>query len=66
MVTKAIIADVKLGDVRLPHLLVIDEKGRELKHYNSTKGDLKVREEKFSIFLEGFFTLDGKAVPIVI
>mgnify|MGYP005839845539 CR=1 FL=1 len=65
MVTKANITDVKLGNVCLPHLLVIDDKGRELKQFNSTKGDLKVREEKFSVFLEGFFTLDGKAVPIV-
>jgi len=37
MITKANIADVKLGDVRLPHLLVIDEKGRELKQINTTK-----------------------------
>ena len=65
MVTSAVADGVKLGSVMLPHLLAIDEKGRKISQHDSTKGDLKVRHEKFSIFLEGYFTFDGKQVPIV-
>lgn len=65
MVTRAVIDGIALNGVCLPHLLVIDEDGRALKQMDSTGGDLKVRHEKFSLFLEGHFTLAGRRVRIV-
>ena len=65
MVTEAVIDGVRLDGVTLPHLLVIDERGRRLRQSDSADGDLAVREEKFSVFLEGHFSLDGRCVPVV-
>jgi len=65
MVRRAVIEGRKLNEVMLPHLLAIDSRGRRLRQADSSAGDLKVRHEKFSVFLEGYFTLDGQRVPIV-
>ena len=65
MVTRAVIEGTRLDEVCCPHLLVVNEQGRELKQSDSTDGDLRVRHEKFSVFLDGHFTLDGRRVPVV-
>ncbi len=65
MVRSAVIDGVKLDEVMLPHLLIIDENGKPQKQSESTAGELRVRHEKFSLFLEGYFTICGRRVPVV-
>ena len=65
MVRSAVLDGVKLRDVRLPHLLIIGADGDVQRQADSTAGNLAVHHSPFSIFLEGFFTIAGKRVPIV-